>query len=59
MTMLADVLGFLPLVVGVGRGTDLLKPLAVAVMGGLLLSVFMSLWLAPVIYSAWAGKRKG
>ncbi len=58
MTMLADVLGFLPLVVGVGRGTDLLKPLAVAVMGGLLLSVFMSLWLAPVIYSAWMGKRR-
>ncbi|MGC9160039.1 efflux RND transporter permease subunit [Acidithiobacillus sp.] len=57
MTMLADVLGFLPLIVGVGRGTDLLKPLAVAVMGGLLLSVFMSLWLAPVIYSAWAGKK--
>jgi multidrug efflux pump subunit AcrB len=55
MTMLAD--GFLPLIVGVGRGTDLLKPLAVAVMGGLLLSVFMSLWLAPVIYSAWAGKK--
>ncbi len=53
MTMLADVLGFLPLAVGIGRGTDLLKPLAVAVMGGLLLSVFMSLWLAPVIYSAW------
>ncbi len=57
MTMLADVLGFLPLVIGIGRGTDLLKPLAVAVMGGLLLSVFMSLWLAPVIYSAWMGKR--
>ncbi len=56
MTMLADVLGFLPLIVGVGRGTDLLKPLAVAVMGGLLLSVFMSLWVAPVIYGAWAGK---
>ena len=61
MTMLADVLGFLPLAVGIGRGTDLLKPLAVAVMGGLLLSVFMSLWLAPVLYGAWtkaAAKRQ-
>jgi len=51
MTMLADVFGFLPLAIGIGRGTDLLKPLSVAVMGGLLISVFMSLWLAPVIYA--------
>ena len=57
MTMAADVLGFLPLAVGIGHGTDLLKPLAVAVMGGLILSVFMSLWLAPVVYSAWRGRR--
>jgi multidrug efflux pump subunit AcrB len=56
MTMLADVFGFLPLAIGIGHGTDLLKPLAVAVMGGLLLSVFMSLWLAPVIYSALTAK---
>ncbi|MDA8158878.1 MAG: efflux RND transporter permease subunit [Deltaproteobacteria bacterium] len=51
MTMLADIFGFLPLAFGIGRGTDLLKPLSVAVMGGLFVSVFMSLWLAPVIYS--------
>ena len=57
MTMLADVLGFLPLAIGIGHGTDLLKPLAVAVMGGLLLSVFMSLWLAPVLYATWPVKR--
>ncbi len=56
MTMLADVFGFLPLAIGIGHGTDLLKPLAVAVMGGLLLSVVMSLWLAPVLYSAMTGK---
>ena len=54
MTMLADVLGFLPLAVGVGRGTDLLRPLAIAVMGGLLLSRVMSLWLAPVLFGALA-----
>jgi multidrug efflux pump subunit AcrB len=52
MTMLADVLGFLPLAIGVGRGTDLLRPLAVAVMGGLLLSILMSLGLAPILFSA-------
>lgn len=58
MTMLADTFGFLPLAIGVGRGTDLLKPLSIAVMGGLLVSVFMSLWLAPVIYSGLFIKKK-
>ena len=53
MTMLADVLGFLPLAFGIGRGTDLLRPLAIAVMGGLLIGTVMTLWLAPVLYAAW------
>jgi multidrug efflux pump subunit AcrB len=51
MTMLADVLGFLPLAIGVGRGTELLKPLAVAVMGGLALALVSSVWLGPVLYA--------
>jgi multidrug efflux pump subunit AcrB len=53
MTMLADVLGFLPLAIGIGRGTDLLRPLAIAVMGGLVVGTVMTLWLAPVLYAAW------
>lgn len=52
MTMLADVLGFLPLAIGIGRGTALLQPLAIAVMGGLLVALVSSLWIAPVLYAA-------
>ncbi|MHB1696788.1 MAG: efflux RND transporter permease subunit [bacterium] len=58
MTMLADTFGFLPLAIGIGRGTDLLKPLSIAVMGGLSVSVFMSLWVAPVIYGGLFIKKK-
>ncbi|MHB1567500.1 MAG: efflux RND transporter permease subunit [Acidiferrobacter sp.] len=58
MTMLADVLGFLPLAIGIGRGTDLLQPLAIAVMGGLTLGMVMTTWLAPVLYVAWWGSGK-
>ncbi len=50
MTMLADVLGFLPLAVGIGHGTDLLKPLATAVMGGLSVAIFLSLYVGPMFY---------
>jgi multidrug efflux pump subunit AcrB len=51
MTMLADVFGFMPIAIGVGRGTDLLRPLAIAVIGGLSLALVVSLWLAPVLYA--------
>jgi len=58
MTMLADVFGFLPLAIGIGRGTDLLQPLAIAVMGALTLGTIMTLWLAPVLYTAWFTAEK-
>lgn len=54
MTMLADIGGFLPLAIGIGRGTALLQPLAVAVMGGLALAALSSLWIAPLLYAALA-----
>ena len=56
MTMVADVLGFLPLAIGIGHGNDLLRPLAVAVMGGLTIAMVTSLWLAPVLYSLLYGR---
>lgn len=56
MTMLADVLGFLPLAIGIGRGTDLLKPLATAVMGGLSVAILLSLFVAPMLY-VWLLRR--
>jgi len=52
MTMAADVLGFLPLAIGVGHGTDLLKPLATAVMGGLVSALGASLFIGPMVYMA-------
>ncbi|MHB1515974.1 MAG: efflux RND transporter permease subunit [Acidiferrobacteraceae bacterium] len=58
MTMLADVLGFLPLAIGIGRGTDLLKPLATAVMGGLSVAILLSLFVAPMFY-VWLLPRQG
>ncbi|WP_287800474.1 efflux RND transporter permease subunit [Acidiphilium sp.] len=58
MTMAADVLGFLPLAVGVGHGTDLLKPLATAVMGGLVLALGASLFIGPMLYVAFSRRPR-
>ncbi len=51
MTSLAAALGMLPLAYGIGSGADMLKPLAIAVIGALCISVLLSLVATPVFYS--------
>ena len=51
MTTLATLFGLLPLALGIGAGAALQKPLALAVIGGLLLSTFITLLVMPVLYS--------
>ena len=51
MTSLAAALGLLPLAYGIGSGADMLKPLAIAVIGALCISVLLSLVATPTVYS--------
>jgi CzcA family heavy metal efflux pump len=50
MTSLAAALGMLPLAWGIGSGADMLRPLAIAVIGALCISVLLSLVATPVVY---------
>jgi multidrug efflux pump subunit AcrB len=50
MTAIAAVLGMLPLALGIGSGSQMLQPLAVAVIGGLLIAMVLSLFVTPTIY---------
>ena len=50
MTALATVAGMLPLAFGLGAGSEMLKPLAVTVIGGLLSSMVLSLVFTPAIH---------
>ena len=50
MTVLATVVGLLPMALALGVGTEANQPLAIAVIGGLLVSTFFTLVLIPTLY---------
>ncbi len=51
MTTLATLFGLLPLALELGAGAEVQSPLALAVIGGLLLSTFITLFVMPTMYS--------
>jgi len=60
MTTLCALLGALPLMLGSGVGSELRHPLGVTLVGGLILSQWLTLFTTPVIYlqlDAWARRR--
>lgn len=59
MTQLTTVLGLLPLALNLGEGGDMLVPMAIAVMGGLLYSLLLTLFFLPATYSLVLSRRQG
>lgn len=50
MTTATTVLGMTPLAIGLGSGAEIMQPLALCVIGGLLVSMFLTLFLVPCLY---------
>jgi multidrug efflux pump subunit AcrB len=57
MTTLGAILALWPLALGIGAGAAMQKPLAIAVIGGLSISIFFTLIVAPVLYVAMEAHR--
>ncbi len=63
MTTMSAIVAGLPLALGQGAGSELRRPLGVAIVGGLLVSQFLTLYTTPIIYlyldqlSHWLGRR--
>jgi multidrug efflux pump subunit AcrB len=51
MTFLATFLDLLPMALGLGRGSEALTPLARAVVGGLLTSTVLTLFVVPILFT--------
>ncbi len=50
MTTLATLLGFLPLAIGLGEGSEVRSPMAITVIGGLAVSTLLTLVVIPIVY---------
>ena len=57
MTSLTTALGLLPMAIGFGEGAEVRAPMAITVIGGLLVSTFLTLVVIPVVYSIMDRKR--
>ena len=58
MTSLTTILGMVPMALGIGEGSEIWQPMGIAVVGGLLLSTLLTLFIVPSLYAMLEGRKE-
>jgi HAE1 family hydrophobic/amphiphilic exporter-1 len=56
ITSVSTVLGLLPMAIGIGEGAEIRRPMAITVIGGIVVATFLTLVVIPVVYAAFDRK---
>ena len=59
MTTVSVLVGFIPLALAIEEGGDMLQPMAVAAIGGLLIEILVALFLMPCLYVIFSKSKPG
>ena len=58
MTSLTTILGMVPMSLGIGEGSEIWQPMGIAVVGGLIVSTLVTLFIIPSLYSMLEGRKE-
>jgi copper/silver efflux system protein len=60
MTISTTIFGLMPIFWATGRGSDVMQPMAIPSVGGMIVSLLITIWIVPCLFSAveeWKWKR--
>ncbi len=58
MTSLTTILGMVPMAMGIGEGSETWQPMGISVVGGLVVSTFLTLFIVPALYAMMEGRKE-